>query len=175
MLKDSVARLPIAEQLPEIERRLNEEWERRKALNLPMSPANICDVLSIDKATFFRWKDGRTKQRQGKDSIEVDANDAAGESEKELYVIRGDILRAWLIKCEASWLDVAGSSNSKSAVTGASNVLNKVFGYDKRNEEYGKRMEYEEVLGRVRARLLRQERQIKKLEKRTRQSQQGDT
>ncbi len=143
MLANSVGRLPIEQQIAEIDRRLTEEWERRRELGLPMSPINICDVLCIDKATFSRWKDGSVGQPQ----IEEQTADAV-----DFYQQRSELLGAWMIKCEASWLDIAGNSDGKSAVSGANNVLNKLFGYDRRGEERQQSLRYEEMLRRIRSR-----------------------
>lgn len=137
-----MARLPLAEQVPEIERRLNLLYLKQKKGNKAMTPAHIAEALAIGKSTLHAWTrqldeiDPSTIGSGDKPDAELvyDMQDLSKLSDDQLKIIRRQVLRLWLVKGESLMIDIATDRESKSAVTGAVKILETAYDYKKQNE-----------------------------------------
>lgn len=141
-IEKSVARLPLAEQVPEIERRLNLLYLKQKKTNKAMTPAHIAEALAIGKSTLHSWTrqvdeiDPSTIGNSDKPDAETayDLRSLDKLADDQLKVIRRQVLRLWLVKGESLMIDIATDRDSKSAVTGAVKILETAYDYKRQNE-----------------------------------------
>lgn len=141
-IEKSVARLPLTEQIPEIERRLTALYNKQKKDGKAMTPAHIAEALAIGKSTLNRW----TRAVDEIDPAAIGASDEPDDeqafelgrvplmSEPELKNLRKQMLRLWLTKGETLTVDIATNPDSKSAVTGAVKILETAYDYRKQTE-----------------------------------------